>query len=377
MLTPEQWEKVGKQAVNIYAKLELDIIEAIATRISGFQFAKSVVLNNIKIAREMGLLYQDIIMLVAKYNNMNIDDVRALFEEAGIKSLKFDDNIYKMAGLEPLPLRQNKTMWTLLEATAIKCNNDLSNMVLTTANTSQTHFYNAMNKAYMEVTTGVKSYSQAITDSIKEVSKQGITVQYRNREMKVESAVRMNIMTSVNQTCGVLQKMRAEEMGWDLMELTAHSGARPEHAEWQGKVVSLSGKQGYLSLQDIGYGEITGFKGINCRHDWSPYYEGSSKTYSKKELDRLKNETVTYLGEEIPKYEATQIQRKMERQIRADKRMINALECEIRSENKELNIDQVKRDLNTAKTKYTIHNNMLNEFLKETKFNKDFTRLKI
>ena len=57
--------------------------------------------------------------------------------------------------------------------------------------------------------------------------------------------------------------------------------------------------------------------------------------------------------------------------------MINALECEMRSENKELNIDQVKRDLNTAKTKYTIHNNMLNEFLKETKFNKDFTRLKI
>ena len=140
-----------------------------------------------------------------------------------------------------------------------------------------------MNKAYMEVTTGVKSYSQAITDSIKEVSKQGATIQYKNREIKVESAVRMNIMTSVNQTCGVLQRMRAEEMGWDLMEITAHSGARPEHAEWQGKIVSLSGKDGYLSLKDIGYGEVTGFKGVNCRHDWYPYFEGSSKTYSNEE----------------------------------------------------------------------------------------------
>ena len=377
MLTPEQWENVGRQAVNIYTKLELDIIKAIADRISGFTFAKSVVLNNIKIAREMGLLYQDIIMLVAKYNNMSAYDVQLLFEEAGVKSLKFDDKIYKQAGLEPLPIRQNKTMWTLLEATALKTNGDLNNLVLTTANTAQTHFYDAMNKAYMEVTTGVKSYSQAITDSIKEVSKQGITVQYKNRELKVESAVRMNIMTSINQTCGVLQKMRAEEMGWDLMEITAHSGARPEHAEWQGKIVSLSGKKGYLSLKDIGYGEVTGFKGVNCRHDWYPYYEGSSMTYSKAELDKFKNETVTYNGEKIPKYEATQIQRKIERQIRADKRIVNALEREITSENKSLDINQVRQDLEVAKTKYKLHNSILNDFLDQTNLNKDYTRLRI
>lgn len=377
MLTPEQWEIVGKQAIKIYEKLELEIIQTIAERISSFAFAKSVVQNNIKIAREMGLLYQDIIILVAKYNNMSIEDVRNIFEESGVLSLKFDDKIYKQAGLEPLPIKQNKTMWTLLEATAIKTNNDLSNMMMTTANTSQQHFYNAINKAYMEVTTGVKSYSQAITDSIKEVSKQGATIQYKNREIKVESAVRMNIMTSVNQTCGVLQRMRAEEMGWDLMEITAHSGARPEHAEWQGKIVSLSGKDGYLSLKDIGYGEVTGFKGVNCRHDWYPYFEGSSKTYSNEELEQFKNEFVVYNGEKIPKYEATQMQRKMERQIREDKRLINALESELRSNNKSLNIEQVRQDLNTAKTKHTIHNNILTDFLNQTKLRKDYTRLRI
>lgn len=377
MLTPEQWETVGSQSIKIYEKLELEIIRTIAERISSFTFAKSVVLNNIKIAREMGLLYQDIIILVAKYNNMSIEDVKRIFEEAGVSSLKFDDKIYKKAELKPIPLKQNEQMWKLLEATAIKTNNNLSNMMMTTANTSQKHFYNAMNKAYMEVTTGVKSYSQAITDSIKEVSKQGATIKYKNKEIKVESAVRMNILTSVNQTCGVLQKMRAEEMGWDLMEITAHSGARPEHAEWQGKIVSLSGKKGYLSLKDIGYGEITGFKGVNCRHDWYPYYEGSSRTYSEKELERLKNEFVIYNGKKIPKYEATQIQRKMERQIRADKRLINALECELRTDNKSLDIEQVRQELNNAKTKFTIHNNILNDFVNQTKLKKDYLRLKI
>lgn len=377
MLTPEQWETVGKQAVKIYEKLELEIIQTIAERISSFTFAKSVVLHNIKVAREMGLLYQDIILLVSKYTGLTSEEVARLFSEAGALSLKFDDKIYKMAGLEPLPIKQNKAMWTLLEATAIKTNNDLSNMMMTTANTTQQHFYDAMNKAYMEVTTGVKSYSQAITDSIKEVSKQGATIKYKNREIKVESAVRMNIMTSINQTCGVLQKMRADEMGWDLMEITAHSGARPEHAEWQGKIVSLSGQEGYLSLKDIGYGEVTGFKGVNCRHDWYPYYEGSSRVYSEEQLEQFKNEYVAYNGKKIPKYEATQIQRKLERQIREDKRLINALECEITSENKSLDIDQVKRDLQTAKTKYTLDTNILNNFLSQTKLKKDYTRLRI
>ena len=86
--------------------------------------------------------------------------------------------------------------------------------------------------------------------------------------MSIESAVRMNIITGVTQTCGKLQELRADEVGWDLMELTAHSGARPSHMSWQGKIVSRSGQKGYLSLDDIGYGTVTGFKGVNCRHDW-------------------------------------------------------------------------------------------------------------
>ena len=67
----------------------------------------------------------------------------------------------------------------------------------------------------------------------------------------------------------------------------------------------------------------------------------------------------------------------MERQIREDKRLINALESELRSDNKQLDIEQVRQDLNTSKTKYTIHNNILTDFLNQTKLRKDYTRLRI
>ena len=103
-----------------------------------------------------------------------------------------------------------------------------------------------------------------------------------------------------------------------------HAGARPSHAAWQGKLVSLSGKKGYLDKRDIGYGTGPGFKGWNCRHDWYPFFEGiSHRAYSNQRLKELSEKKVVYNDEEIGYYEATQKQREMERQIRATRRELN------------------------------------------------------
>ena len=166
-------------------------------------------------------------------------------------------------------------------------------------------------------------------------------------------------------------------MNWDLMELTAHSGARPEHAEWQGKIVSRSGQKGYLSLDDIGYGTATGFKGINCYHDWHPYYKGSTRTYTNKQLNTWKNEKVTYNGQEISMYDATQKQRKFERQIRQDKKDLKAQQAILTSNNKDINTEQVQVEIRNIKTKQKEHNIQLNDFLEQTGLNKDNSRLVI
>lgn len=378
MITPEQWNLIGKQANQIYSQLELEIIQEIAERIANVGYANTVVLNDILIAQEMGVMYEHIIQLVAKYNNTSASQIKEIFETAGVKSLDYDDKIYKLAGLETKPLKQSAGMWQLLAATAAKTHNNLNNLVMTTANTSQTQFFNAMNKAYMEVSSGVKSYSQAIIDTIKEISSQGVYIEYPSGQHRsIESAVRTNIVTSVNQTCGKLQEMRADEMGWDLMELTAHPGARPEHAEWQGKIVSRSGKnKKYLSLDDIGYGEATGFKGVNCRHDWMPFYEGSSRTYSNKELQELKNEKVKYNGQVMSRYDAEQLLRKMERQIRQDKKDLAGLQGILKSNTTDNKlIDNTKTSFARKSLIYKSHESQLNEFLRQTELRKDNTRL--
>ena len=65
---------------------------------------------------------------------------------------------------------------------------------------------------------------------------------------------------------------------------------------------------------------MTGLSGINCRHSFYPYFEGTPRNYSEQTLEEYGGKTVTYRGEEIDFYKATQIQRKIERDIRAKKR---------------------------------------------------------
>ena len=378
MLTEKDFINIEKQANSIYNNLELQIIEEIATRIANFGYANTVVINDLRIAEEMGYLYEDIIRLVAEYNNTTVEEVNRIFYEAGEKSLRFDDNIYKEAGLNPVPLKQSENIKQMMNATINRTAGNLQNLCRTTANTAQTQFYNAINNAYMYTSTGVKSYTSAIIDEIKNLSKQGAVIEYPSgAKRSLESAVRTNIVTAVNQNCGKLQEMRADELGWDLMELTAHGGARPEHAEWQGKIVSRSGQKGYLSLDDIGYGEVTGFKGINCRHDWYPYYKGSSRTYSKEQLSEWQNEKVEYNGKKISMYDATQKQRAFERQIRQDKKDLKAQQAILTSNDKNIDIEQVQNEIRNIKATQKDHNAQLNDFLSQTGLNRDNSRLVI
>ena len=376
MLTSQDFKEIEKEASRIYGDLEFEIIQEISERIANFGYANTVALNNIQLAQEMGIVYEDIISLVSKYSELSESQIKEIFETAGAHAIKTDDLIYKKAGLNPKGL--STSMLQTLEATAQKTQNNLTNLCLTTANTGQLQFYEGINKAYMEVSTGVKGYTEAIIDTVKDIAKQGAYIQYPSGyRLNIEPAVRMNVLTSVNQTAGRLQLMRAEEMGWDLMEISAHSGARPEHAEWQGKIVSRSGQKGYLSLDDIGYGEVTGFQGANCRHTWYPYYKGSSLSYSNKELKDLKNEYVNYNGQRVSKYDATQIQRRMERQIRRDKKDLAGLEGIMLSGNKDIDTETVSQNISNIRNNLKEKNERLNDFVKQTKLKKDNTRLQV
>lgn len=367
MLTEKDFMILEKEALNLYGELETDIIREIAERIANVGYANTVVFDNARILQEMGYLYDDIIEMVAKYNETNASEIREIFENAGIKSLKRDDEVYKLAGLNPTEI--STAMQQLMNRRANQTYFNLKALTGTTASESQLQFINGINKAYLEVSTGTKSYSQSIIDVVKGISKKGGQVVYPSGyKLSIENATRMNILTGVNQMASQLQLDRGRELGWNLYEVTAHGGARPEHAEWQGKVYSEQ------QLYDIcGYGTVTGLCGANCRHNFHPYYKGSSLTYTAKELREYRNVTVEYNGEKISEYEASQIQRGMERKIRQNKKDmagLKGLATNIDDEN-------LKAEIRNTQMKLKQNNARLNDFLEQTGFRKDNTRLVI
>lgn len=369
MLTDKDFVIIEKQALELYNDLETEIIEGIAQRIANVGYANTVVYNNVVILEQMGYLHEDIINLVAKYNETSASQIKKIFEEAGIKSLKRDNIIYKLAGLKPNGI--SDSLKFLINRRAEQTSQHLARLTGTTASASQIQFINAVNKAYLETSTGSKSYTQAISDAVKKVSKQGAIVQYPSgAKISVESATRMNILTGTNQMSSQLQLDYGKELGWKLYEVTAHSGARPEHAEWQGKIYTED------ELYDIcGYGTVTGLCGANCRHTFSPYYKGSTRTYSNKELKQLKDEKVTYNGKEISKYNASQMQRAMERNIRNNKKEIAGLQGILLSNNKDIDRKEIEDNLQKVKNKLKQNNSKLNDFVKQTDSKKDYSRL--
>lgn len=381
MLSPDYLQHVADEAVELYSKLEERIIKDIARRIIGAGTMTESARWQIKVSQESGKLYDEIIDVIAENEKTSRELIQQIFEDASIESLNFDDEIYKAAGLNPIPIKQSKTMLNILTNTLKQTNSELYNLTKTTADSSQEKFLQACDNAYMDVISGAFDYNTAIFNAVEEISKSGVEIIYPSgRKDKVDVAVRRNIMTSISQTTGEMQIARMDEMECDLVEVSAHAGARPSHALWQGQVYSKSGtsKKYPDFVSCTGYGTITGLKGINCRHDFYPFFEGLSKrAYTDEEIEKINNETVTYNNEKINKYDATQMQRKMERAIRQNKREIAGYEGIILEGKDEELIEEARSRLNSKKQELKQNQETLKDFISQTGLARDRARERI
>ena len=125
----------------------------------------------------------------------------------------------------------------------------------------------------------------------------------------------------------ILQLARMEEMDCEFVEVTAHEGARPTHAVWQGRVYHRGGAvvQDGERYEDFeaatGYGTGPGLCGWNCRHNFYPFYPGISvRNYTDERLAELDARNIPYGGGLYTRYEITQMQRALERRVRKYKR---------------------------------------------------------
>ena len=321
MLTPRYLEGISDELVEIYAQLEADILQDMARRIARLGKITDATRWQAQLLAETGALKKRVNALLKKYDPAIQKEIKAIYNDALIKNARADNRRFTAALGHGVSDINAQVMLASIQKTL----SDLSRLTITTAYTTEQQFVQQANAAYMQVVTGAFDYDSAMKNACNNLARDGITgVQYRNGKpvrLSIENAVRMNVITGVNQTASAMTMSNCEKLGCDLVETTAHIGARPSHAEWQGQIFSLSGTNPkYRPFSVCGLGEPDGICGINCRHSYYPYFEGFENHYSQSDLDDMEKQTVEYNGKTYTRYEAEQKLRGIERNVRKYKR---------------------------------------------------------
>jgi hypothetical protein len=120
------------------------------------------------------------------------------------------------------------------------------------------------------------SPAQAVREALETIVSGGVYVEYPGgRKDTIETATARAVRTGISQTSAKIQLARMDEFNVDLVIVSAHLGARPDHSVWQGKIYSRNGGGKYPDfVTSTGYGTVTGLCGANCRHHFSPWFEG-------------------------------------------------------------------------------------------------------
>jgi len=310
--------------------------------------------------RAFGSLSVDNEKTLAKFSERIIGLSKAEVAEAAKEAL---------SEIEPQFIKARKAGATLLDALPANASPALRNMVKSYQGravqgmnyTMQTMlskagelYVQSANKTSFLVLSGSASIDNAIAQTVREWSKNGIPsiIDKAGRKWSTESYAQAIMRSTVRSVTTDVQFTRADEYGVDLIEISSHVDAREGCAPYQGKVYSRNGTtKGYPQLASTSYGDPAGLFGVNCRHQSYPFFPGlSTKTFPERKF----NETA---------YKNSQTQRMYERQIRQSQREIALFE-----KTKDKNaIAMATKTLERKEDK-------LKEFLSETNRKRRYTR---
>lgn len=330
MLSPEYLEQLPEPLIALWQQVEDDILRDIARRIQKMGTITETAAYQAWRLEQTKLLHTDIVKLISKYSGKSETAIRKMLVEAGTQTLQTEDAIHAAAGVTLPEPNKSQNLQNLLNAGYRQTTGTWKNLTATTANTVSRQFEDALDRAWLQVSSGAFDYQTAIRRAIHDLAEHmdGVTYPSGHKD-SLEVAVRRATITGVNQTCGKLQLERAQEAGCEFVEVTAHVGARDtgsgpaNHASWQGKVYHVGGPVWYAGKYYKGFEETTGYGtgpglcGWNCRHNFFSFWPGiSSRVYTDEQLQALSAKDIEYKGKKYSRYEINQMQRARERQVR-------------------------------------------------------------
>ena len=346
--TPELLDALPEELAELFRGLEDTLLNEICSRLALKDQLNEVTVQAIRALRSHGIDPKDIEKAIRKTAGISEKKLSDLFDDVIARNQKYYTEAIDLAGLtQPETLVSVEDTWAVYEQTRQTLRNVTQSMGFLVNNgrtmLSPARAYQwALDSAVMQIQSGAIGYNQAIKSAVQQLAGGLKVVNYESGHVdQIDVAARRAVMTGVNQICDQYTNQSAEYLNTRYFEISAHSGARDKpgpspwssHKDWQGKVYYKSddGEPDPLGLYDdlvatTGYRYVDGLTGANCRHHKYAFIPGvSERTYTDTQLAHIDDGLgCTFDGKTYTAYEATQMQRRLERQIRAQKKLKNA-----------------------------------------------------
>ena len=262
-----------------------------------------------------------------------------LYDEVVEKQYTRSRELYEQVNEEFIPYEQNEQLQQLVNGLIQQSNDELYNITRSMGFmvdmgggrkvfSPLSDYYNQyLDNAIVEITSGAFDYNTVIRHVVGQMTNSGLrTVDYASGySSRCDVAARRAIMTGLSQLTGHISQTNAQKLHTEYFEIDWHAGARPSHRIWQGKVWS------YRELVTVcGLGTVTGLQGANCYHEYYAFIPGiSERQFSDKwlaEQNRKEDRQRVFKGKEYTLYEATQRQRYLETNMRAQRQKVKLLQ---------------------------------------------------
>lgn len=339
MFTPEVTEAIPIALEQIFDSLQMSIMTEIVRML--LEAAEIIPSTGYKMSRlyDLGTSKKRIKDIVARILNLSDREVENIFTNITESGYNEAESAFIEQGKEFIPYSENEPLQQFVRAVQAQTQGECKNITQSMGFAKRQpdgslgftpvsdYYQETLDKAVTEIACGASDYNTVLEKTVTEMTNSGLrTVDYASgHSNRVTVAARRAVSTGLNQVVGKINEANAEKLGTNYFEVSWHSGARPSHQVWQGRVYSKE------ELESVcGLGTVTGLCGANCYHSYSPFTPGiTPRTYTDEQLEKMnaeENKPVEYNGKTYTKYEATQRQRRLETTMRAQRQKIKLLE---------------------------------------------------
>ena len=274
---------------------------------------------------------------LSKLSGKSIEDIDTLLDNVAKENVEFAKVFYEIRGKDFIPYEENDRLRRYVEAIKQETYGTFKNIAkpktigFTMRDSNNNYIFKPLRKVYIDlideavfnVSRGVTDYQSAMMSTIRQLADSGVKIHEATATSKlgynrrIDSSVRQNILTGLRRINLGIQEQVGKEFGADGVEISAHFPCAEDHLDIQGRQYTNE------QFKKLNSELIRPIGELNCTHFAFSIIMGVNLPSNSEEyLEKLRADTLSkfeYKGKTYNKYEASQVQRKLETAIRRQK----------------------------------------------------------